>query len=132
MKNILIILVLFTGFSMNAYTPPLWEPENSCLSREADSHCMVITIVSESVRQDLEFRFASEEELLKFDLTEVQNALIAPDLAAEDCKVSVTVKVSVGIGANYVQASATISGVSCSAVVSTIQRLRQDLMDAIK
>ncbi len=132
MKKILFVLVLFAAYTMNAYTPKISEPVTSGLLWEDGSHRMVVHIISDQVRQDLEFLFSSEQELLAFDLNQIQDAQINPELKEEDCKVSVTVKVSVGIGSNYVQASATVSGISCSSVASTIQRLRQQLMDAIK
>lgn len=49
-----------------------------------------------------------------------------------DCTVSITVKVRVGWDSNFVEASASVSGIPCNEVVAAIKRLRQQLMAGIK
>jgi hypothetical protein len=78
------------------------------------------------------YEFSNRDALQKADLSAWANVKLFTKEPAEDCTLSITVKVRVGWDSNFVEASATVSGIPCDDVVNAIKRLRAQLMAGIE
>ncbi len=59
--------------------------------------------------------------------------LLAEMRAADtDCTVTIQLKVRIGFGSNFVEASASVDGVPCDEVVEALVRLKEQLNAALK
>ncbi len=129
MKNLILLLLFSSGLAAHAHTLPEYTtPANP----DTNQYQLFITIEQEGLWQQVQLDFETEDELMDFDSFAFAEDLFITDAGNSICTVSVTVKVRIGVGSNFVEVSATVSGIACSEVVSTVKRLRQELRDAIK
>lgn len=132
MKKVLSTLaIMLFGFTAvaNNYSTPL---ASHIKAGEEDKHQLVIEIGSQDKNQKFEFGFITWEALQNFDLNALSDRIVIFGDSDELCEVSITVKVRVGIDSNFVEASATMSGIPCNGVIKAIKGLKAQLLAGIQ
>ncbi len=125
-----IMFVLLSSMANTPLTSMAKMPENLLL--EESQNQLVIEIQSNTGDQRLEYLFNTAEELLNFDLDTLFESIAVAKSLDDLCTVSITVTVRLGIDSNFVEASATASGIACGEVVKAIKALRAQILAGIK
>jgi hypothetical protein len=133
MKNFLFILILFSsGLLIHAHE----LPAKTILPFEAVTNGgfneLAITIEDGEMMQQVTLNFDSRQELQEFTEFDFADTIFPTEVTNSFCSVSITVTARVGVGSNFAQVSGTVSGIPCSKVGSTVRRMKQDLLNAIK
>ncbi len=134
MKKVMFALIIvMAGFTLSANTgwPSVNDIEQNIKLKEQPAQ-LAIEIQSDKAKQNLEFNFASEMELYDFDTGSIMDLITIIDPNDEFCEVSITVKVRLGVDSNFVEASATVSGIPCGEIVQAIKKLKNQLMAGIR
>ncbi len=132
-KVVFTLLIAMVGFSMTANTglkSSIDLAQNGSMEDQVAQ--LAIEIRSDTATQYFEFNFTSETELLNFNEDSIADMINIVDANEAFCEVSITVKVRLGIDSNFVEASATVSGIPCGEIVKAIKKLRAQLMEGIK
>lgn len=132
-KVVFTLLIAIVGFTMTANTGTgcsIDHAQNGSMEDQVAQ--LAIEIRSETATQNFEFNFTSETELLNFNEDSIADMINIVDAKDAFCEVSITVKVRLGIDSNFVEASATVSGIPCGEIVNAIKKLRAQLMEGIK
>ncbi len=133
MKNFLLILLLFSiGLISSSYALPGNLSPTMAVSPDTGRFQLVIAFEIEDSLQQVEFNFKSAADLQGFDNFDFAEAMINTGIFTSVCTIDITVTVRIGLDSNFIQASASARGISCSKVGGVIRHLRQQLMDAIK
>jgi hypothetical protein len=132
-KVVFTLLIAMVGFTMTANTEMgsnIDHVQNGSMEDQVAQ--LAIEIRSETATQNFEFNFTSESELINFNEDTLADLINIVDANEALCEVSITVKVRLGIDSNFVEASATVSGIPCGEIVKAIKKLRAQLMEGIK
>jgi hypothetical protein len=132
-KVVFTLLIALAGLTMTANTgigSSIDLAQNGC--EEDQVALLAIEIRSETSTQNFEFNFTSEAELLNFNEDAISEMIDIIDANDAFCQVSITVKVRLGVDSNFVEASATVSGIPCGEIVKAIKKLRAQLMEGIR
>lgn len=125
--------ILFVGLTSMANAPlPSMTNMPEYLLVEEYQNQLLIEIQSDTGDQRFEYLFNTAEELLNFDLDVLYESIAFANSSEDVCTVSITVTVRVGIDSNFVEASATASGIPCGGVVKAIKALRAQILAGIK
>ena len=125
-----LLLMMFCSSALCAMDPGEMTPAGVSISTE--TYQMWVRCDNGKIAREQFYQFTSRNELQNVDLSGWENTRLFAKDNAEDCTLSITVKVRVGWDSNFVEASATVSGIPCDDVVSAIKRLRAQLMAGVQ
>ena len=126
MKSVTTFLImLFLSF-------PAWAETNTISFPEDTQYELWVDGSRDGITQTQYVHAASAEALVAADHASWTDWAFQGQPATSDCSVSITVKVRVGFDSNFVEASATVSGIPCDEVVEAIRNLKEQLLSGIK
>lgn len=128
MKYLLIcLLAAVTGFgSLNAAENPIL-PEPDLRSSASEMVQLTVRYTGLSAERIHSFAFSELDALRQFEVPPLEDFDWLGSQSQSDCEVSITVKVRVGLDSNFVEVSATLSGVKCDEVMEAVRKLKSDL-----
>ena len=139
MSNFLIICTMIPALAANEMTTPGPEGIRAGVQEAADAsrperYQLQITATDATGTRSLQQYLESEtlSGIMEADLSNWTGLEAFSPGDPSDCTVSITVTVRVGWDSNFVEASASVSGIPCDQVVAAIKRLREQLMAGIE
>ena len=137
MKNyfFLFLLSLSSVFGYSAEFTSVSDPEESGRVNPATEQTQYI-FYAEAVNENsiLKHRYqtANAEDFAKVKMDFWAEQLAEIMASGDYCTVTIALKVRIGFGSNFVEASASVEGVPCDQVVETLVRLKEQLNAALK
>ncbi len=121
------LLAALTGFgSMNAAENPIaFDVELNPSASEAVQ--LTVRYSGVAAERTHSFAFSELDALRNFEVPALKDFDWLGTEGQSDCEVSITVKVRVGLDSNFVEVSATLSGVKCDEVMEAVRKLKADL-----
>ena len=131
MKYLLIcLLAVITGFgSVQAAENRNSIDVNDRISAEEIQ--LTVQYSAAAAQRIHSFAFSEMEALRNFDVPPLEDFSWLAAAGQSDCEVSITVTVRVGLDSNFVEVSATLSGVKCDQVMEAVRKLKSDLTNGL-
>lgn len=137
MKNYFyfLLLSLTSLFASAATVPNVSDHEEARRvnkSIEQTQYIFYAEAFNDEVNLKHSYQTASEEDFNSAKMDFWAEQLAEMNASVEDCTVTISLKVRIGFGSNFVEASASVDGVPCDEVVEALVRLKEQLNAALK
>ncbi|SFR53315.1 hypothetical protein SAMN04490243_2695 [Robiginitalea myxolifaciens] len=137
MKNyvLLLLLSLSSFFAFPALTPSaraVLNVEGLYSEIENTQYIFYAEAFNENVHLKHRYQTENARDFENVSMNFWSEQLVEMEAADADCTVTIQLKVRIGFGSNFVEASASVDGVPCDEVVEALVRLKEQLNAALK